>query len=69
MLYVGTELGILVTFGTWNEASDQKQLTPLICAKEGWGTSAWSFRMMGVVNTDGRIKFQGLKVAKPVMLG
>lgn len=37
MLYVGTELGILVTFGTWNEASGQKQLTALICAKEGWG--------------------------------
>lgn len=69
MLCAGTELGILVTFGTWNEAPGQEQLTPLICAKEGWGTLEWSFRMMGVVNPDGRTRFQGLKVARPVVLG
>lgn len=69
MLCAGTELGILVTFGTWDEALGQEQLTPLICAKEGWGTLERSFRVMGVVNTDGGTRFQSLKVARPVMLG
>lgn len=31
------ELGIQVTFGTTDETSGQKQLTPLIRCKEGWG--------------------------------
>lgn len=69
MLSAGTELGILVTFGTWNEAWGQKQLTPLICAKEGWGTLERSFWIMAVVNTDGGIRSQCLKVARPVVLG
>lgn len=35
--HAGLELGILATFGSLNETSGQKPLTPLICFKEGWG--------------------------------
>lgn len=31
------ELGVQVTFGTSNETLGQKQLTPLVCSREGWG--------------------------------
>lgn len=64
------ELGVPVTFVTGDEALSQKQLTSLMCSKEGWeGILEWPSQFTSVMNTNRKMNSRPPHAVKFVVHG